>query len=476
MCSYTKCDLPSREELIAQGYPYGKSTEGIPQGNTEVEWKRTKPDVVVYRPHMEMWDGDNEHFLVFESPRYDGLMAIWTQSSCEGRGDNHIMFSRSSADQQYWEPPKVLMGKSPKGVGTQASWGFPVVSKSGRIYVFAVGEIQNTDVVGYDVAMRQHAGGMVCIYSDDNGETWVKEDVLLPVRRTRFAADDPNIPVAWIVFQVPIRGADGKYLVGYTDWGYTPKMEKSSNAWIHSDSHCYFLRFENIDDDPSPKDVVITWFPETQDGLTAPDPIEDKLEVGQEPSVVLLPNGWLFTVYRTVLGCPYYSVSEDNGVSWRTPEPLLYHDGGERMAHPMSPCELYRIKDDRYIFIFHNNDGSRLWFKQSDPHWKCNYANYFRNPTYISVASFTPSCHQPLSFGAPVEFLNTGDISVGPKKTAETGTYTSLTQKDGRIMLWYPDRKYYLLGKEVTEEIINKSCDGENSEHEKVISHERRNT
>ena len=42
--------LPTREELIAMGYPYGKAADGIPMGNPAEEYKRTMPDYIVYRP------------------------------------------------------------------------------------------------------------------------------------------------------------------------------------------------------------------------------------------------------------------------------------------------------------------------------------------------------------------------------------------------------------------------------------------
>ena len=43
---------------------------------------------------------------------------------------------------------------------------------------------------------------------------------------------------------------------------------------------------------------------------------------------------------------------------------------------------------------------------------------------------------------------------VGPKRTAEIATYTSFTEFKGRRTLWYPDRKYYLLGKHITDELL----------------------
>jgi hypothetical protein len=93
----TNKKLFSRKELIEKGYPFGKAFEGIPMGDADVEWKRTNPDIVVYRPKGSgIYDGDNEHFLVFEAPKSDELMAVWNQSSCEGRGDNHLVISSVS--------------------------------------------------------------------------------------------------------------------------------------------------------------------------------------------------------------------------------------------------------------------------------------------------------------------------------------------------------------------------------------------
>jgi len=55
----------------------------IQPGNPATEWRRSNPDIVVYLPKEGNFnDGDNEHFLVFESPGGD-LLAIWTQSSSE---------------------------------------------------------------------------------------------------------------------------------------------------------------------------------------------------------------------------------------------------------------------------------------------------------------------------------------------------------------------------------------------------------
>ena len=47
-------------------------------------------------------------------------------------------------------------------------------------------------------------------------------------------------------------------------------------------------------------------------------------------------------------------------------------------------------------------------------------------------------------------------VIVGPKKTAEVGTYPSLTEWQGRRTLWYPDRKYFLLGRHLPDELLKR--------------------
>jgi len=127
------------------------------------DWQRSNPDIVVYLPKGgDLNDTDNEHFLVFEAPKSDELFAMWTQSSCEGRGDNHLVLARSS-DGESWSEPMLLVGTRPGGNELQASWGFPIVSSQGRIYGFYTKELPVID------NNRQGCGAMGCMYSDDNG-------------------------------------------------------------------------------------------------------------------------------------------------------------------------------------------------------------------------------------------------------------------------------------------------------------------
>ena len=117
------------------------------------ELQRTHPDHVVYVPQSldgSTLDTGNEHFLVSEHPQ-GGLFAVWTQSSYEGKPDQHVVYARSEDGGTTWsaptdrpqvfEPPRVLVwelvmgciwiaveagptegGRRPTGVGAAVSW------------------------------------------------------------------------------------------------------------------------------------------------------------------------------------------------------------------------------------------------------------------------------------------------------------------------------------------------------------------
>ena len=390
------------------------------KSNFQNDVRTTNPDFIVYIPRVApeiLGDCYNDHFQVFDGP--DGrLFATTCQATCEGSLDQHIAFFRSDDCGKTWSEPVVLAG--PKTFDSNvpiASWGFAMVSKSGRIYV-----IYNQYQEGKVSTNRQHTGLMAGIYSDDLGKTW-SEPQLIPQHRSIYDSPDETIPSEWVVWQRPLRlGEDGKYLVGVTRYVAPQYHDK-----FHTVTE--FIRFENIDDNPEPKDVIARWF-------MTDDMALHKGVFCEEPSIVKLPDGRLFALMRSGVGSPCWSVSENLGETWTEPEILLDRDGGKPFEHPMSPCPIYDWKGETagsgYYYAFIHN---KFDFENTNP-WQN------RGPLFLIAGSYQEGARQPIWFGKPRLFIN---------RPSGNSFYASVTQMEGKAVVWYPDQKFYLLGRYIDD-------------------------
>ena len=407
----------------------------------DTEIARSQPDYIVYRPGSidgSTFDTGNEHFLVFDGP--DGsLMAVWTQSSHEGAGDHRIVFSRSDDEGITWAPPRWLVGPTKPGDGYMASWGFPMVAKSGRIYV-----VYN-QYQGIDDVTAQHTGTMDGLYSDDCGKTWSKPQTI-PMKRSPHDDPDPSVPSNWIVWQKPILDLNGKHFAGFSRWVSkavrTPPHNKSWTAW---ETVVEFLRFTNLDANPEPKDIEIAWSGWGADALRVPHYANPLLSVAQEPSLVRLPDKRLFCVMRTMSGCIWYSLSADDGASWCAPRPLLRRDRGLPILEPLCCCPIYEFSEGRYVLLHHNNDGRFEGCQPED-------TGRNRRPAFIAVGQFQPKAEQPIWFGPSKQLMDNDGKGIGPLDRRDIGVYPSVTNRKGNFVLWHPDRKFFLLGKKITEQ------------------------
>jgi len=414
----------------------------------ECELRKTQPDYVVYVPRrLEGAGADtgNEHFLVFDAP--DGsLMAVWTQSTREGAPDQRIVFSRSTDGGRTWRAPRTIAGADvdPQTRRGMASWGFPMVSRSGRIYVLY------SLHTGVDDVFRHTTGLMAGRYSDDLGETWSEQEIV-QMPRTRWDNPDPETPANWIVWQKPLRlGPDGCYLAGFTRW-VSPAVRPPApiRVWWAEASVVQFMTFVNLDDDPAVKDLAVEYTPADY-ALTAPLVDHPTTPVIQEPSIVPLPDGRLFCCMRATTGSPWFSISTDRGRSWTVPEPLRRTDGGSLIPHPCSPCPLYEVGPGEYVLFVHNHDGHFEKWGPRDTTWH-------RRPIYILRGQYRAGARQPIWFSEPEFFMDNGGapLGAGPGRT-DLALYASMTFENGTPVLWYPERKFFLLGRRIPRDLLDR--------------------
>jgi hypothetical protein len=416
------------------------------------ELQVTNPDYIVYVPKItgdEVNDTGNEHFQVFDGP--DGsLMAVWTQSTAEGKPDQHIMFTRSEDEGKSWSAPRLIAGAAKPGEGNIASWQFPLISKSGRIYVLYSQHIGKFDTFFHTT------GRMDGICSDDNGETWSKPQTV-PMARSSRDNPDESFPSNWIVWQKPLRlTREGKYLAGFTRWTSKAVKTNPTKSWISHDSRVEFMRFENIDDNPQVQNIKITWIMQNDAALSVPFPGHPETSACQEPAIVKLPDGRLFCVMRTAAGSPYWSVGDSNGENWTPPRRLLRKDGGEPLLHPLSPCPIYDVGGNtaasgRYVLFIHNHDGNYKGYSPTN-------TSMHRRPICLVAGCFQPNAEQPVWFAEPKLFMDHKGVSIGAPGTKgrqDLAMYSSFTVRKGRAVFWYPDRKFFLLGRVIGEGWLN---------------------
>ncbi len=406
----------------------------------DAELARSEPDYAVYVPTGDH-DTGNEHFLVTDAP--DGaLMAVWTQSSYENAGDHRIMFARSEDDGRTWSEPRRIVGPTgPDDERLFSSWGFPITSRSGRIYV-----IWNQYQGVFD-SIRHHTGTMDCCYSDDLGETW-SEPQEVPMARSAYDHSDPAMPPMWIIWQLPIRDLQGRWFTGFTRWvASTARHEPVDGSWTSQEAVVQFMRFLNIDDDPEPAAIAIEVSPD-HEALRVPHYDNPALSIAQEPSLVRLPDGRLFCTMRTMSGYIWYSVSADDGRSWCSPRPLLRRDHGLPIPEPLCCCPIYQLADGRYVLLHHNNDGHFEGCTREE-------TGKNRRPAFLALGEFRPAAEQPIWFSDSKQFMDNDGVGIGPLSRIDIGVYSSLTTRKGENVLWHPDRKFFLVGKRITDEFLS---------------------
>ncbi|MBN1817404.1 MAG: exo-alpha-sialidase [Sedimentisphaerales bacterium] len=277
------------------------------------------------------------------------LCVFTTGSGHEGQSSQYIVAARSQDQGQTWSEPVEIEPPS----GPEASWAMPLITPSGRIYVFYDYNGDNIGTLSGRPIRADMLGWYCYKYSDDSGLTWSNR-YRLPVRLTACDRNNDwqgNVQILWgigkpIVF-------DGKMIFGFTKLG--KYMLDQGEGW--------FFRSDNILCEADPEKIEWHMLPEGDHGLRHPD----FGSVQEEHNLVWLGGQRLYCMYRTTLGHPVHCYSKDGGHTWTAPEIATYAPGGRPIKHPRACPRIWRCKNGKFLLWFHNHGGKT--YDDRNPAW-----------------------------------------------------------------------------------------------------------
>jgi len=373
--------------------------------NVNSELMRSQPDIILHEPDRR--NRTNQQPMVI--PTQSGaFVATWTTATSENLPDQKVVVSKSLDRGLNWTPPVDIDG--PSGVvidpvtmkvtdpGDEQQSQYSIlfeVPHTGRIYLFYHKNIGITDI------RRDITGELRFVFSDDDASTW-SDPYTLQIRRVPADNPDPEVPVNWVCCTPMTITNRGEVIMSFERWTSPVNSPMPRNGLLEADSDVWFLRFDNILTESNPDKLKITMLPEGDEGLRVPFPKDSRVSVAQAPSVHSLSDGRLICTMRTATGYIYHSISSDGGGSWEEPQPLRYVEGGPALKHPTATCPLFKLRDGRFLQIFHNNDGTFNNAKPDDPPSGPSDSRRARTPVWISVGREVPFAQgQPIMFNKP---------------------------------------------------------------------------
>ena len=295
------------------------------------------------------------------------VYTITTGDGEEGTKNTFVGVARSTDQGKTWSPLKRI-DESP----FESSYSSLFKTEFGRIYCFYCLNIDGLrtqdDILEHDGTIshspRFDMGfGIFCFrYSDDHGQTWSKRRYEIPMRD--FAIDRQN--------PVIVRGKERRCF-----WNVSKPMAwqgifyHAMNKIMYKDGHVIYssqgalLRSDNLLTERNPEKIRWETLPEGDAGIQSPA----GTLISEEHCFVPLSDGTIYGVFRTVDGKPGCSRSIDGGRHF-TVGYQCFADGTP-MRNPRAANFVWKCKNGKYLYWFHNTGIEQGEWKGRNPAWLC---------------------------------------------------------------------------------------------------------
>ena len=292
----------------------------------------------------------------FLTPTKDGglLCVVTTGLGHEGSRSQHVLSMKTFDEGESWQDLTPL--ESPDA--PESSWGVPITSPSGRVFVFYIFNADDIRELPADnppypggVTQRMDSHGhYVFRWSDDHGKTWSVKRGEIPVREYEIDRNNSTRGAVRLFWNV------GKpFLIGETIFLPIHKVGGFGEGWFTS-SEGALLRSDDLFSCKNPTDAKWVTLPDGDRGIRAP---AGGGSIAEEHSFAPLSDGSIFTVFRTIDGHPGCAYSRDEGRSWEPSEYMRYASG-RLIKHPRAATFVWKLRDGGYLYFFHNHGGKAL--------------------------------------------------------------------------------------------------------------------
>ncbi|MGI6379379.1 MAG: sialidase family protein [Anaerolineae bacterium] len=305
------------------------------------------------------------------------VCVMTTGAGHEGASGQHVVTRRSTDRGQTW--PEACDVEPADG--PEASYAILLAAPSGRLFCFYNHNTDNLRAVRADPAVYPDGlcrrvdslGHFVFRYSDDHGRSWSPARYEIPQR----------------VMEIDRQNAYGGDLLFFWNVGKPFVLDGAAYVSLHKVGGFgagFFTRSEGVLlhspdllslEDPG----AAHWetLPEGDVGLRTPP---GGGPIAEEQSYVVLSDGSIYAVYRTVDGHPACCLSRDGGRTWSAPAYQRFaHGAGESrvMKHPRAANFVWTYGPGRYLYWFHNHGGrfireahdASLPYNDRNPAWIC---------------------------------------------------------------------------------------------------------
>ena len=316
-----------------------------PDGSSQTDWRNIRNGWEIPRENYS----DQPYVVITKDGNW--LCVLTTGTGNEGSTGQHIVSTISTDKGRTWSKPVDIEPAN----GPEASWVMPLLTPSGRVYVFYT---YNADNLRFDtksnsprMAKRVDTLGQYAFkYSDDHGQSWSSQRYFIPMRLMRIDRENAyagKVLYFWGVGK-PLATRRGA-MFGFAKvgkWGDPGGMVTSQGCFMQSPN---ILTERNVE--------KIKWatLPEGEEGLRAP-----KGPVSDEANLTELSDGSLYATYRTIDGYNCQAYSRDGGRTWTPPGYATYTPGGRRIKHPRAANFVRKFSNGKYVLWFHNHGGEAV--------------------------------------------------------------------------------------------------------------------